>query len=113
MHHELRIYDIFPERREPFHARFRDHALRMFQRHGFKPLQIWETEVGGQLRMLYLLEWPDDATREAAWKHLLADPEWIEVKRRTQAEHGELVARAEGWVLRAVDYGPRLAPAAG
>lgn len=108
MHHELRIYDIFRDRREPFHARFRDHASRMFDRYGFKLLQIWESEAGEQLRMVYLLEWPDDATREAAWKNLLADPEWAEVKRRTQAEHGELVARTDGWVLRAVDYGPRL-----
>lgn len=108
MHHELRIYDLFPGRTEPFHARFRDHVARLFQRHGFRLLQVWESERDGVPRQLYLLEWPDDATREAAWKALAADAEWAEIKRRSTAEHGELVARMEGWVLRPAAYGPRL-----
>lgn len=108
MHHELRIYEIFPETRDAFHARFRDHALRLFQRHGFTSLALWETEIDGKPRFVYLLAWPDDAMREAAWKALLADPEWIEIKRRTAAEHGTLVGATDGWVLRGLDYGPAL-----
>ncbi|MGY4312074.1 hypothetical protein [Bradyrhizobium sp. JR3.5] len=40
---------------------------------------------------MYLLEWPDEATKIAQWALFMADPEWSEIKRVTHAEHGPMV----------------------
>jgi hypothetical protein len=56
---------------------------------------------------VYLLSWPDVATKEAAWNAFRADEEWKDVKRVTAAEHGELVGEIEDRVLTPTAYSPR------
>jgi hypothetical protein len=41
-----------------------------------------------------------------AWERFLADEEWREIKRRTAAEHGDLVGEIEDRVLRLTVYSP-------
>lgn len=104
--HQLRIYELNPANREHFHRRFQDHALPIMRRHGFEVVDMWESEADGKLRFVYVLAWPDEATLDARWKAFLADPEWIEIKRRSAEAHGELVREARGQPLRRVSYSP-------
>jgi hypothetical protein len=104
---QLRIYEIFERNKGAFHARFREHAMRIMARHGFTVLRTWETAHDGHTEFAYILEWPDLATKERAWREFLADPEWTEIKRVTAAAHGELVGRIEDRVLAETDYSPR------
>ena len=111
MIHQLRIYEIFEHNKAAFHARFRDHAARIMRRHGFRILTMWEAR-GQRTEFVYLLEWPDAATKSAAWAAFMADSEWAEIKRRTAAEHGSLVGAQEDRLLVPTDYSPRLAASA-
>jgi hypothetical protein len=104
MLHELRIYQIFAHNREAFHARFRDHALPLFRRCGFSFAGMWECEGEEGLEFVYLLEWPDLASRKAAWDLFFADEAWKETKRRTAAEHGDLVGKTSSRLLRGAPY---------
>jgi hypothetical protein len=104
---QLRIYEVNRDNRDPFHQRFQDHALRIMQRHQFEIVDLWESETGEKLQLIYLLSWPDAAMMDARWKAFLADPEWIEIKKRTAAEHGELVRSANGQPLRRLSYSPK------
>jgi len=106
MLHELRIYEIFDHNRTAFHARFRDHALPRMRRLGFRFEGLWESRDGGRLEFFYLLAWPDEATRKAAWDSLLNDPEWQRIKQETAARHGDLVGQTQTRLLTATDYGP-------
>jgi hypothetical protein len=106
MIHQLRIYEIFERNREAFHARFRDEAARLMRRHGFRIVDIWESRADRRLEFVYLLEWADEAARDAAWKAFMADAEWIAIKRRTAARHGDLVGAIEDRTLRPLDYSP-------
>src|SRR5690606_2956971 len=108
---QLRIYEINRDNRGPFHDRFRDHALRIMQRHGFTVLDMWESDTGDRLQFVYLLSWPDEATMEARWEAFLADGEWIAIKRRTAAESGQLVREANGQPLARLSYSPACDPA--
>ena len=45
------------------------------------------------------------ATKERAWAAFLADKEWKEIKRRTRAEHGDLVGEIEDRTLAPVGRG--------
>jgi heme-degrading monooxygenase HmoA len=101
---QLRIYEIFENNKVAFHARFHDHAARIMQRYGFQILAMWETKSGDRTEFVYLLQWPDEATKTAAWSEFMQDKEWAEIKRITSAEHGLLVGRIEDRSLTLTDY---------
>jgi hypothetical protein len=104
---QLRIYEIFENNKAAFHARFRDHAARIMQtRYGFRIVAMWETKFGDRTEFAYLLEWPDEATKTAAWSAFMADTEWSEIKRVTHAEHGLMVGQIEDRLLAPTDYSP-------
>src|SRR5882724_11549726 len=93
---QQRIYEIFERNKAAFHARFRDHAARIMQtRYGFQIGAMWETMFGEKTEFAYLLEWPDEATKTAAWAAFMADTEWSDIKRVTHAEHGLMVGQSE------------------
>jgi hypothetical protein len=108
MVHQLRIYEIFERNKSAFHARFRDHAARLMARHGFRILGMWETKTDQRTEFVYLLAWPDEATKNAAWTAFMADPDWKEIKRVTSAQHGDLVGTIEDRVLAPTPYSPTL-----
>ena len=104
MINQLRIYEIFEHNKRAFHDRFRDHAARIMARHGFRILAMWETQTKQRTEFVYLLAWPDESAKEAAWVSFMADEEWQEIKRVTAAEHGDLVGAIEDRILQATDY---------
>jgi hypothetical protein len=104
--HQLRIYEVNRANREPFHQRFQDHALRIMKKYGFQVIDMWESESAEKLQFIYLLAWPDSGTMEERWKAFLTDGEWIDIKKRTGAEHGELVKSTAGQPLSRVSYSP-------
>jgi NIPSNAP len=104
---QLRIYEIFENNKAAFHARFRDHAARIMRtRYGFRIVAMWETTFGDRTEFAYLLEWPDEATKIAAWSAFMADAEWSEIKRVTHAKHGLMVGQIEDRLLAPVEYSP-------
>ena len=104
---QLRIYEIFEKNKAAFHARFRDHAARIMRsKYRFRIVAMWETTFGERIEFAYLLEWPDEATKTAAWAAFMADAEWAEIKRVTHAEHGLMVGQIQDRLLVPVDYSP-------
>jgi heme-degrading monooxygenase HmoA len=106
MIHQLRMYEIFDANKAAFHARFRDHAARIMKTYGFNIVAMWEARSGDKPQFVYLLEWPDEATKTAAWSAFMQDKEWAEIKRVTSAQHGALVGGIEDRTLMPLDYSP-------
>jgi heme-degrading monooxygenase HmoA len=106
--HQLRIYEIFEHNKAAFHARFRDHAARIMQRHGFTIVAMWEAPREGRTEFVYLLQWPDEAAMKVRWDRFMADEEWSAIKRTSAAEHGQLVGDIQSRVLSLTDYSPAL-----
>jgi len=104
--YQLRIYEVSPDKREVFHTRFKDHALRIMKRYGFEIIALWESTSVVNFEFVYLLHWPDAATMDIQWKAFLADEEWIEIKRQTVLKTGEPVVRVTSRVLDDVAYSP-------
>ena len=104
--HQLRVYEIFDRNKQAFHARFREHAMRIMAKYDFKILATWETQHNGRTEFVYLLQWPDRATLTDRWARFMADPEWAAIKKRTAAEHGQLVGDIQDRVLEVQDYSP-------
>jgi hypothetical protein len=108
MIHQLRIYEIFDRNKTAFHDRFRDHAARIMRRYDFHIVAMWEAKGEQRTEFVYLLQWPDAATMEQQWARFMADKEWSELKKKTAAEHGQLVGGIQSRVLQLTDYSPRL-----
>jgi hypothetical protein len=106
---QLRLYEINRANRDAFHGRFQDHALRIMKRHGFKIIDMWESDTGEKLEFAYILSWPDKQTMDSRWKEFLADPEWIEIKKKTAEASGQFVREANGQPLVRVSYSPACA----
>ena len=104
MIHQLRIYEIFEHNKAAFHARFRDHAMRIMRTYGFEIVSLWEARSQDGTEFVYLLAWPDEQAMNAAWKKFLADEEWREIKRLTGEQHGDLVGSIKDRVLFLADY---------
>ena len=106
MIHQLRIYEIFEHNKAAFHDRFRDHAARIMKTYGFEIVAMWEARTERRTEFVYLLAWPNEAEKNAAWARFMADEEWKEIKRVTSAKHGDLVGAIEDRVLVATAYAP-------
>lgn len=108
--YQLRIYEVSPEKRDIFHNRFKNHALRIMKRYDFEIIALWESVSVVNFEFIYLLKWPDIATMELQWKLFLADEEWKEIKKKTIDETGEPVIRVTSRLLNDVDYSPDFNP---
>ena len=102
MIYELREYAAVPDRAAQLHTRFREHVLDLFARHDLDVIGYW-TDAADDGRIVYLLRFPDEATRTAAWAEFQADPEWLRVKSESEA-HGPIVAEMTSRTLTQPSY---------
>jgi hypothetical protein len=109
---EMRIYHAAPGKFDELHARFRNHAVRLFVKHGITNLGYWvpvDEKDGSTNTLIYLLGYPNREARERAWKEFMADPDWKEAFKASEV-NGTLVAKFEQKFLVATDYSPEIKP---
>jgi hypothetical protein len=106
MIHELRIYTANPGKMPALQARFRDHTLTLFDKHGMTSVGYWTNAIGGRSDELwYILGFTDLAHRERAWAAFAADPEWQAVRAESEKD-GPLVHHIENRILAPTNYSP-------
>jgi len=102
--YELRTYTAVEGKLDALHARFRDHILGLFKKHGmtsvvyFKPMDA----PLSQTTMIYLLS---HDSREAAaknWAELRDDPDF----KKLSAEGGPVASKVESVFVEPTDYSP-------
>ncbi len=106
---ELRTYFAAPGKMAALHARFRDHTLRLFKKHGMALVGFWAPldPSDADAKMTYLLAYPSKAAAEKSWQSFRDDPEWQKAKAESERD-GTLVARIESTFLAPTDYSPLL-----
>ncbi len=106
MIYEYRVYEAAPGKMEALNARFRNHTLGIFERHGIKNIGYWTSAVGDYSdRLIYIIAFEDEGHRERAWAAFRADPEWNKVRSETEVD-GALTARVFNTLLSPTDYSP-------
>lgn len=104
---ELRTYTA-PEGKLPdLNARFRNHTMRIFEKHGMKNVGYWvpQDAPAKDNTLIYIIS---HASREAAkksWADFGADPEWKKVSAESQV-NGRIVAGLVSVFMDATDYSP-------
>ena len=103
--YELRTYTTEPGRLPALNARFKNHTMRLFEKHGMENLGYWVPLDNKDNKLVYILAYPSKEAREASWKAFMADPDWQ--KARTESEkNGKLTDKVESVILGATDYSP-------
>ncbi|MGA7985910.1 MAG: NIPSNAP family protein [Burkholderiales bacterium] len=104
MIHELRVYHCVPGRLPELNRRFEAVTLKLWEKHGIRPVGFWTTLIGADHQALYyLLEWDSLAERERRWNAFQSDPEWIAARAETE-KAGPIVARIENQILAPTAY---------
>ena len=107
----MRTYYAAPGKLEDLVGRFRDHTLKIFEKHGMVNIGYWLPETNSENKLIYLLAFPSREAREQSWKEFFADPEWKAVAKESE-RNGKLVAKVESVFLTPADYSPAVKPEA-
>ena len=99
MIHELRVFHCVPGRLRALLKRFENDTLRLFEKHGIKQLGFWTVAIGESNNDLFLiLQWESLAEREQKFGAFLKDPEWLDVRWKSEAD-GPLEATITNTIL--------------
>ena len=107
MIYELRIYRCMPARKGDLLARFRNHTMGFFKRHGIEVVGFWDTLVGETDELIYMTKYGSWEEREKKWGAFMADEEWQKVRQQTQA-NGPIVEHIRTSLLTATDFSPKV-----
>ena len=104
MVYELRTYTASPGKMPELQKRFRDHTIRIFEKHGIKSIGYWVPEKQPDT-LVYLVVHPSRKAADKAWAAFIADPEWQKVFRESQ-KNGSLTKKVERVYLNPTDFSP-------
>jgi len=104
---ELRTYQATPGNLGNLHARFRDHTIRIFRKHGMEIVGFWSptSEEERDDILVYLLAHDSQDAADASWQAFGADPEWASVAEESN-KNGQILAGVERKYMLATDYSP-------
>ena len=102
--YELRTYYAPEGKIDDLNARFRNHTLALFEKHGMKNIMYW-VPVDKPNTLIYVIAHKDKAAADASWAAFREDPVWKKVAEETQ-KNGKIVEKVESVYMTATDYSP-------
>jgi hypothetical protein len=109
--YELRTYYAAPGKLDDLQARFRNHTMKIFEKHGMKNIGYWVPIENPDHKLIYMLEFPSREAAGKSWKEFGADPDWKSAQKASEA-NGKLVEKAQSVFLKPTDYSPEIKPSA-
>lgn len=106
---ELRVYHTYEGKLDDLLARFRNHTITIFNRHGMESVAYWvptDDPLKGKT-LFYMLKHPSREAATANWAAFHDDPEWKSVSAASEA-NGKLVEKVESTFLKRTDFSPKL-----
>ena len=104
---EIRTYTAEPGKLDALNARFRNHTLRIFERHGMKNIGYWTPQDPplSQNTLIYILSHANREAAKKSWEGFRNDPEWQKARTESEAQ-GRIVSKVESVFADATDYSP-------
>src|SRR5690349_16082698 len=83
---EIRTYHTLPGRLEALQTRFRNHTLKIFEKHGMTNVGYWvpQDSPAKESTLIYVISHASREQAKANWAAFLADPEWKKVAEESQ-----------------------------
>ena len=101
---ELRTYTTNEGKLDDLHARFREHTMALFEKHGMHNVGYW-VPVDQANTLIYLISHASLEAAEDSWQAFGADPEWRAVYQASIAD-GRLVKKIDSIFMTPTDYSP-------
>jgi hypothetical protein len=104
---EIRTYHTLPGRLDALHKRFREHTMKIFEKHGMSNVGYWvpQDNPAHENTLIYVISHASRVQAKTNWVEFLADPEWKKVAEESQKD-GKIVERVESVFVDATDYSP-------
>jgi hypothetical protein len=104
---ELRTYTSPPGKLDDLHARFRNHTLKLFEKHGMTNIGYWVPQDAprNENTLIYVISHDSREAAARSWKAFSSDPEWQKVRAASEV-NGPIVQKGgvESVFMTAVDY---------
>jgi hypothetical protein len=101
---EIRTYTTNEGKLDALNARFRDHTMTIFKRHGIENIGYWVPQDTPNT-LVYIVAHQSREQAKKNWAEFGADPEWV--KARTESEaNGKIVAKVESVFADPTEYSP-------
>jgi len=103
--YELRTYTCFEGRLDALKARFRDHTISIFNRHGMESVGYWVPQDAEKSKttLIYILAHPSREAAEKNWKEFRSDPEWQKVQSESETS-GKIVQKVESVFMTPTEF---------
>lgn len=105
--YELRIYTSTPGNLDNLNARFRDHTLGLFEKHGMENIGYWTptSEEEREDTLVYIIAHDSREAAGASWSAFGQDPAWQAAAEASNA-NGPILAGIESKYMTATDFSP-------
>ncbi|MFM7250115.1 MAG: NIPSNAP family protein [Planctomycetaceae bacterium] len=110
---ELRSYTATPNNLPHLDARFRDHTVKLFAKHGMTNLIYWHLAPGAanaERKLVYLLAHDSTDAAKQSFDTFRQDPEWMAARKASEEKAGGSLTEATDGVLSEflvpTDYSP-------
>lgn len=106
--YELRTYTTLEGRLPNLNARFKNHTMKLFEKHGMKNVMYWTPtdEKTANNTLIYVLWHASPEAAKKSWDGFRNDPEWHKVRDESEKD-GKIVAKVEAVYMKATEYSPK------
>lgn len=104
---ELRTYTAAEGKLADLNARFRNHTVKIFEKHGMKSI-VYGVPMDGEKSkntLIYLLQHDSRDAAKASWDKFRTDPDWTKARAASEV-NGKLTDKVESVFLEPTDYSP-------
>src|SRR3954470_14193838 len=91
---EMRTYHAAPGKLDALNARFRNHTVALFEKHGITNIGYWTPIENPDNLLIYILAYPSREARDTSWKEFAADEDWKKAKTESEV-NGKLVSKVD------------------
>jgi hypothetical protein len=105
--YELRTYTTLEGRLPALEKRFKDHTLKLFEKHGMRNGMYWKP-TDPKLKdntLIYVVSHESREAAEKSWNAFRNDPEWIKVRDASEAD-GKIVSNVQSVYMELADWSP-------
>lgn len=109
---ELRTYTATPGNLDALHARFRDHTVGLFKKHGMTNVAYWslmDDQPGSDSTLIYVLSHASPEAAKASFDAFRQDPAWTAARTASEQKAGGSLTVPGGVkseMMEATDYSP-------
>jgi hypothetical protein len=107
---ELRTYTTTTGNLDRLHARFRDHTVKLFEKHGMTNIGYWSpvaAQKGAENTLIYILAHKSAAAAKASFDAFRQDPAWVSARKASEEGAGGSLTEKDGVksvFMKATDY---------